>query len=69
MFVRLLEHIPHGTDIANEFLPPFFLLARDVGRADDALLRNDEEESENLAVAKFAMVDEVERLNAVLVDL
>ena len=69
MLIHLLGHIPERADITDEFFPPFFLLAGDVGCADDALVRIDEEEGEDLAVAGFFGVDEVERLNAVLVNL
>ena len=67
--IHLLRHLPQRTYVANDFLPPFFLLAGDVGRADDALVRVDEEESENLAVARFGGIDEVEGSNTVLEDL
>ena len=69
MLVHLLWHISQRADISHEIFPPFFLLAGDVGRADDALVRVDEEEGKNLAVTGFTGVDEVEGLHAMLVDL
>ena len=69
MLVHLLRHIPQWANITDGFFPPCFLLAGDVSRADDARVRVHEEESEDLAVAGFAWVNEAEGLHAVLVDL
>lgn len=69
MLVNFLGHIPQGADIADEVLPPFFLLAGDVGCADDTFMGIDQEESEDLAMAGFAAVDKVEGMHAVLINL
>ena len=69
MLINLFRHSAQWTDIANSFLPPIFLLARDVGRADNWFVRIDEEKCEDLAVAWFAGVLEMEGLDAVLEDL
>ena len=69
MLVNLLWHSAQGTNIANQFLPPLFLLARDVGRADYWYVRVDEEKCEDLAVAGFTGVLKLKGLDAVLKDL
>ena len=49
--------------------PPRLLLRWDVARRDNPLQRVDKEEAENLAVSRLRAIGELERLDAVLVDV
>lgn len=52
-----------------KFLPPLFLLTRNVGSAYDWFVGVDEEERKDLAMAGLARVLKMEWLHAVLEDL
>lgn len=50
-------------------LPPILLLRRNVGRGWNPDVRADEEEGENIAMARFSGIAELESLDAMLKDI
>ena len=69
LLINLLWNIAKRANVTDCLLPPLFLLAGYVGRADDLNMGINQKEGEDFTVARFARVLEVEGLDAVLEDL